>query len=280
VSVSDLQSGADERSDRTLDYKGAVELQARLEAIERALSLALRVTMIHLHWWYEEVEPFVPMENDYPYHGTHWHLEDLGDPNGDYYRLAHLARLLKEIGEAYGIDSEGSLASDPGRPANVLRELIARNGAPPTLPGGEDELNLGLDAHSTDPRAAALPLRQAHREGRLLPPWCVDSAVEASGFDDQEIDRAFSLLTDEGRTVGGSIPLVDVSEERFARLSAAELVELDYGGLRSFTPRGIRMLTLMSEYASRSNEYPTEWEMSAWQPHPVFELLASLEEPD
>ncbi len=135
----DLQSGADERSDRTLDYKCALELQARLEAMERALSLALRVTMIDLYGWYEggSTQRADGERLPLPRSATGiW--EDLGDPNGAYYRLAHLARLFNEIGEAYGVDCRTARLRAIRSPSrNVLRELIASSDVPPALLSGE-----------------------------------------------------------------------------------------------------------------------------------------------
>jgi hypothetical protein len=105
-------------------------------------------------------------------------------------------------------------------------------------------------------RAMGLMMRVAERDGAIEAPDELRAIVVASQFPMEELDRGFVLIvTDEGRTVGGTIELDDLDGARLGKLLAAGLIACDELGDWSMTTKGEAMASLLSEYADPRHEW-------------------------
>jgi hypothetical protein len=105
-------------------------------------------------------------------------------------------------------------------------------------------------------RGMGLMMRVAERDGVIEPPAELREFVAAAEYPAEEIDRALVLLvTEEGRTIGGTVELADLDAMRIGRLFAAGLVQCGLEGEWSLTYKGQTMSSLLSEYADPKYEW-------------------------
>jgi hypothetical protein len=93
----------------------------------------------------------------------------------------------------------------------------------------EDELfdqsnrrgRLTMRIRGPERRAIGSVMRRAERKGLIRPPEDLQELVAGLPYTPEEVDDAFDLLvTAEGATIGGTVALADVDDDRGAAMAA------------------------------------------------------------
>jgi hypothetical protein len=99
-------------------------------------------------------------------------------------------------------------------------------------------------------RAFAKVIRELERAGACRPAEELRQLIESSGYLAQEIDRGIELLvSDEGRTVGGTLRLDQLADSWRDELEREGMISEDPVRARVFTAKGATISRLLDAYA-------------------------------
>jgi hypothetical protein len=174
-----------------------------------------------------------------------------------------IAPLLARIIEIATSADEADAVLDEAE--NQVRKIIRGLALPDTAPRDrhwwflrrvEGDTPTADRRRPVEKRAMGLMMRMTERDGAIESPPALRELVASTEYPAEEVDRAFLfLVTEEGRTVGGTLELADLDARHIGKLQAAELIEWNTAGEWTLTDKGQTISSLLSEYADPKYEW-------------------------